>query len=158
MTARWYFLLNDFVGSSPLPLKAGKWKVASSGYLFWGLDADAIHPPTVGLDADAAHLLMSLLLAFVIVHRCLLDARLIVFYISFIGLCWWWWWRPWCTCLALELTTSFPSSCLSAFEASQRCTHPSNASADLGPQRTCTWPPNFKSSRFKSDNPNFSGD
>ena len=80
------------------------------------------------------------------------------FYISFIGLCWWWWWRPWCTCLALELTTSFPSSCLSAFEASQRCTHPSNASADLGPQRTCTWPPNFKSSRFKSANPNFSGD
>ena len=99
-----------------------------------------------------------LLLAFVIVHRCLLDARLIVFYISFIGLCRWWWWRPWCTCLALELTTSFPSSCLSAFEASQRCTHPSNASADLGPQRTCTWPPNFKSSRFKSANPNFSGD
>ena len=154
MTARWYFLLNDFVGSSPLPLKAGKWKVASSGYLFWGLDADAIHPHTVGLDADAAHLLMSLLLAFVIVHPCSTNS----FYISFIGLCWWWWWRPWCTCLALELTTSFPSSCLSAFEASQRCTHPSNASADLGPQRTCTWPPNFKSSHFKSDNPNFSGD
>ena len=44
-----------------------------------GLDADAIRPHTVGLDADAAHLLLPLLLAFVIVHRCLLDARLIVF-------------------------------------------------------------------------------